>query len=355
MPKAMTRTTGNTAADVKVNQLITRLQAMPKAEIHVHVEGATDAETFYEIAQRNRIKLPTQSLEDWQNFFEFRDFSHFIEVYTTAVKCLKTPEDYAFMIEQFYKRQAEENILYSEAFLSASFMIQKFQDDEILAAIAAGSTAGQAKYGVQINLIPDIGREFPESQNRVLELALKGKERGLFIGLGIGGLEIGYPPELFTHTFTEATRQGLRIVAHAGEAVGPESIWGAINALKAERIGHGIRCLDAPELVKFLQQQQIPIEVSPQSNYCLGVVKRGQPHPIRAMVDAGLYCTVNSDDPAMFSTSLTHEYATLAQQGFQWEELWQLSLNTLESTFLDEAEKNKYRAEWAKFVESVNV
>lgn len=331
-----------------------RLRAMPKVEIHVHVEGATDAETFYQIAQQNHVELPTSSLAEWQSFFEFRDFSHFIQVYATAVQCLQTPEDYALLIERFYKRQAEENIRYTEAFLSASFLTQKFQDDEILDAIAAGRSAGEAKYGCRINLIPDIAREVPDSQDRVLEFVVKGKERGLFVGLGLGGLEVGYPPELFTETFAQARQQGLRLVAHAGEAVGAESIWSAVNTLKPERIGHCIRCLDDPNLVEVLRQHQIPLEVSPQSNYCLGVVEQGQPHPIRKMVDAGLYCTVNSDDPAMFSTSLTNEYLTLAAQGFSWEDLWQLNLNTLEATFLDEVEKAKYRAEWQQFTRSAS-
>jgi adenosine deaminase len=335
-------------------ELATRLHAMPKAEIHIHVEGATDAETFYQIARRNHVELPTSSLEEWKSFFEFRDFSHFIQVYAAAVQCLQTPEDYALMIERLYKRQSEENICYTEAFLSASFLTQKFQDDEILNAIAEGQSAGEATYHCQINLIPDIAREIPDSQDRVLEFVVKGKERGLFVGLGVGGLEVGYPPELFTATFAEAHRQGLRLVAHAGEAVGAESIWGAVNTLKTERIGHGIRCLDDPKLVEVLRQHQIPLEVSPQSNYCLGVVELSQPHPIRKMVNAGLYCTVNSDDPAMFSTSLTNEYLTLAAQGFSWEELWQLNLNTLEATFLDEVEKDKYRAEWEQFVRTAS-
>ncbi|MEL7315889.1 MAG: adenosine deaminase, partial [Cyanobacteria bacterium J06559_3] len=243
----------------------------------------------------------------------------------------------------------EENIRYTEAFLSASFLAQKFEAEAILAAIAAGQAAGAAKYPCEINLIPDIARQMPDSQQAVLALALAGKERGIFIGIGIGGLEIGHPPEPFQATYAEARRQGLRVVAHAGEAAGPESIWGAIKSLNVERIGHGIRCLEDPELVAYLRQHQIPLDVSPQSNYCLGVVERDRPHPIRQMLDAGLYCTLNSDDPAMFSTSLTNEYLTLAAQGFSWLELWQLNVNTLEATFLDEAKKQSYRAEWETF------
>lgn len=336
-------------------ELADRLRRMPKAEIHLHVEGATDAETFYEMAKRNKIALPINSLEEWKSFFEFRNFPHFIEVFQTALQCLKTPEDYALAIENLYKRQSEQNILYTEAFLSGSFIIEKFDKDEILDAIALGHNKGKAKYNnCEINLIADISREIPQSQNKVLELALEGRNRGLFIGLGLGGLEIGYPPELFAETFREASKEGLRVVAHAGEAVGAQSIWGAINALKVERIGHGIRCLEDPQLIEFLRQSQIPLEVSPQSNYCLGVVERDRPHPIRKMVDSGLYCTVNSDDPAMFSTSLTDEYITLASQGFSWNELWQLNLNTIKATFLDRSHKDKYLLEWHKFALQIN-
>ncbi len=329
--------------------LLERLRAMPKAEIHLHVEGATDPETFYQIARRNQVGLPAGTLAKWRDFFEFRDFSHFIKVYQTAVGCLQTPEDYALLIENFYKRQAEQSILYTEAFLSASFLTEKFEDEAILNAIERGAGAGKRKYGVQVNFIPDISRENPASQGKVLELVLKGKERGLFIGLGLGGMEVGYPPALFTETFAKARRRGLRVVVHAGEAAGAESIWGAINDLQAERIGHGIRCLEEPKLVEHLRDTKLPLEVSPQSNYRLGIVSNAQPHPIRRMVDAGLYCTVNSDDPAMFSTNLINEYVTLASQGFVWEELWRLNLNTLEAAFLDKVEKARYLSQWEQF------
>jgi adenosine deaminase len=332
--------------------LIERLQMMPKAEIHVHIEGATAPETFYQIARRNQVALPVQTLEEWKAFFEFRDFPHFIQVYPAAVGCLQRPEDYTLVIEDFFKSRAEQNILYTEAFLSASYLVRKFEDEAILNAIARGVAAGKTKYGIQVNLIPDISREIPDLQTRVLELVLKGKQRGLFIGLGVGGMEIGYPPELFTETYSEARRRGLRVVAHAGEAAGAESIRGALASLHIERIGHGIRCLDDPELVEHLRRLQIPFEVSPQSNYRLGIVASDQPHPIRRMVDAGLYCTVNSDDPAMFSTNLANEYLTLASQGFSWDELWRLNLNTLEAGFLSQTEKAGYRREWDKFLQA---
>jgi len=316
-----------------------RLQAMPKIELHVHIEGAADADTYYKIARKNNITLPVESLQQWRQFFEFRNFHHFVEVYIAAVGCLRTTDDYGLLIDNFFKHQAEQNIVYTEAYLSATFIVERFEDDAALDAIEAAIKAGEDKYGCIVRLIPDIARNIPGSQQRVLEFVLKGQQRGLFIGLGLGGLENGFPPGLFTETYQEARRAGLRTVAHAGEADGPESIWGAIDGLQVERIGHGVRCVEDPTLVDALRFRQIPLEVCPVSNYCLGIIKQGDMHPIREMFDAGLNCSINSDDPAMFSTSLINEYLTLASLGFSWEELWQLNLNAMNAAFFDEDEK----------------
>lgn len=330
-------------------QLSERLRTMPKFELHVHIEGAAEPDAYFEIAQKNHIKLPVKSQQEWRQFFEFRDFPHFIEVYLAAVGCLQTTADYGLLIDNFFKHQAEQNIVYTEAYLSATFIIERFADEAILDVIEAAISAGQKKHGCVVKLIPDIARMLPESQQRVLEFVLKGQQRGLFIGLGLGGPEQGYPPSLFTETYAQARRAGLRTVAHAGEADGPASIWGAIDDLQVERIGHGIRCIEDPALVAALRERQIPLEVCPVSNYCLGIVAPGSMHPIRAMLDAGLRCCINSDDPAMFSTSLVNEYVTLAALGFSWPELRQLNLNALEAAFLNDIEKQKYRSLWQQF------
>ena len=322
------------------------VRSMPKFELHVHIEGAADADTYFEIAKKNNVKLPVGSLREWREFFEFRDFPHFIEVYLAAVGCLQTSDDYGLLIDNFFRHQAEQNILYSEAYLSATFIVERFDDDAMLDVIEAAIGAGQEKYGCIVRLIPDIARMIPDSQEQVLEFVLKGKERGLFIGLGLGGPEEGWPPRLFKETYDAARRGGLRTVAHAGEADGPDSIWGALEALQAERIGHGVRCIEDPALVEALRISQTPIEVCPVSNYCLGIVKQDDMHPIRKMLDAGLNCCINSDDPAMFSTSLVNEYITLAAQGFSWRELRQLNLNALEAAFMSERERAHFRDQW---------
>jgi adenosine deaminase len=328
-------------------EIFPRIEAMPKVEIHVHLEGATDAETVFEMAGRNGIALPAHSLAEWKSFYEFKDFDHFIDVYTEATRCMCSPEDFALMVERFLENQARQHVRYSEVFVSASHHLDRLSDDDLLAALAAGAAAGEARHSSRVRFIADIARHLPDTRWQVLESALRGQEHGLFIGLGIGGKEVGHPPEDFADTFAEARRQGLRVVAHAGETAGPASIRGAV--LQAERIGHGVRCLEDDALVDQLRLNQTPLDVCPQSNYCLGVVSRGQPHPIRRLVDAGLLCTLNSDDPPMFSTSLNREYQTLAEQGFSWEELWCLNLNTLRASFLDEAEKAALQVEWDSF------
>jgi adenosine deaminase len=281
--------------------------------------------------------------------YSFRDFNHFIDIYLLAAQCMQTPDDFTFMVERFLERQAQHNVKYCETFLSASLLLGKFPQDEIIAALAEGIRRGEATYGVKLRFIPDITREMPETRHGVLDFALEGREQGIFIGLGLGGKEVGFPPELFSDVFAEARRQNLHVVAHAGETAGPPSIWGAIRTLQAERIGHGVRAIEDQQLVEHLSQTQIPLEVSPYSNYRLKVVPLDQPHPVRALMAQGVYVTVNTDDPPMFSTDITSEYVLLAGQGFSWAELWQLNLNALEASFLSDEAKAIYRAEWQAF------
>ena len=325
-------------------ELIKQVKTMPKIELHVHLEGATQAETFYELAKKNQVDFKVNSLEEWKSFFAFKDFGHFLEVYTKSITALKKPEDYTYIIEKFYKHQAEQNIVYSEAYISASFIIQKFKTKAILDAIEEGIRLGSKKYDIKINFIPDISRELVDTQIRVVDFIIEGQKRGLFIGMGIGGPEQGFPPELFIEAFKKAKSNSLRLVAHAGETEGPKSIWGALKSLGAERIGHGVRSLENPNLIQYLIQNKIPLEVSPTSNYALGIVKHGENHPIRKLIDSGVICTINSDDPAMFSTSLNQEYFLLLKQGFDCKELYKMNLKALEVSFADVKIKEKIRA-----------
>jgi adenosine deaminase len=334
-------------------ELDRRIRAMPKAEIHVHLEGATDAETVWRMAARNGVALPASTLESWRDFYRFRDFDHFLEVYAAACSTVRTAEDWALTAESFLANQARQNVRYSEAFISASHQAGKVPPGELLHALREGAALGRAKHGARVVFIADIARHLPDTKWAVLELALAGKEMGVILGLGLGGREVGHPPEKFADVYAEARRQGLRVVAHAGETAGADSVRGALDALKAERIGHGVRCLEDATLVERLRAERVPLEVCPTSNYRLGVVAPGAPHPIRRMVDAGLFGTVNSDDPPMFGTDLVGEYRLLAEQGLTWDELWRLNRNTLEATFLPDGERETCRREWLAFAASL--
>ncbi len=333
--------------------LAARLRAMPKIELHVHLEGATDPTTVWEMAHRNGVTLPATTLAEWQSLYAFRDFPHFIDIYLLAASCMQTPADYAFMVERFLAQQAAQHIVYSEAFLSASLMLGKGSDDELIEALAAGAASGEAKYGSRVRFIPDIARQLPETRQRVLEFTLRGHARGLFLGLGLGGIEDGFPPELFIDVYEAARAAGLHVVAHAGETTGPATIWGSLHALRAERIGHGVRAVDDPALVAHLAATQIPLEISPYSNYRLGVTRGDQPHQIRALVDAGCCVTLASDDPPMFSTDLNAEYQLLAAQGFSWDEIWRINCTAVEVAFLPDDERAALRAEFAAFVAAI--
>lgn len=324
--------------------LVEQVKNMPKIELHVHLEGATQAEVFYNLAIKNGVDFGVSSLEEWKSFFEFKNFGHFLRVYTLAITALKKPEDYTYIIKEFYRQQAEQNIVYSETFLSASFITQKFETETILNAIEKGIQEGSEQYGVKINFIPDISRELVDTQINVADFVIEGYKRGLFIGLGIGGPESGFPPELFEKAFAKAKKAGLHVVAHAGETEGAKSIWGALHSLGAERIGHGVRSLEDSKLIDYLIANNITLEVSPTSNYALGIVKNGEMHPIRKLVDAGVNCTINSDDPAMFSTSLRQEYFLLLKQGFNCSELYHMNLQALNVSFACDETKEIIKA-----------
>jgi len=319
-----------------------KIRLMPKIELHVHIEGATSPQTYFSLAEKNKVKLPCKNLNEWEKYFEFKDFNHFIDVYGIAVSTIRKAEDFALIIEKFYEYQEQNNIIYSEAFISASLLINTFSNQEIIEAIQFGIQNGESKYNTKVNLIPDISRHLPNTQNEVLKLVIEGYKKGIFIGLGLGGMEVNYPTNLFTDTFAKAKKAGLKVVAHAGEAAGAKSVWGAINDLKVDRIGHGIRSIEDKKLIKYLGDNQIPIEVSPTSNYHLGLINITEKHPIRKMIDSGLMCTINTDDPAMFSTNIATEFELLYSQGFTLEELYQLNKNAIDASFLGFDEKLKY-------------
>ena len=287
---------------------------MPKVELHVHLEGSINPETLLMLAERNQVPLPVNSLEELQAWYQFTDFDHFIEVYFAICDCIRTPEDFELITSEFLKDQAEQNIKYSEVIFTPFTHQEHVAFDAQLAAINRGRNKAEEELGVRMALVPDISRQMRPIEDcyQIANWAIENMANGI-IALGLGGPENGNPPELFREVFGHVQAAGLPSLPHAGETEGPQSIWGAINELSAVRIGHGVRCLEDPELVDYLRRKQIPLDVSPSSNVCLGVVPALAKHPLPRLLGEGLFITINSDDPPMFDTTLTDEYLRITE------------------------------------------
>jgi aminodeoxyfutalosine deaminase len=327
---------------------------MPKVELHIHLEGSIRPATLLQLAKRNSIELPAQDVEGLRDFYRFRDFAHFIEVYVTITRCLQTQDDYHLIAYEFGADCARQNVRYAEVtfsiFTNVTYANLPWQ--AIAEGLNAGRAQARAEFGVDWRWVFDIVRDVPHTQEQVVEIALAAQDQGV-VALGLGGNEKGFPPELFAQSFEQAREGGLHSVPHAGEIAGPESIWNALRLLYAERIGHGVRCEDDPALVDYLRERQIPLEMCPTSNICLGVFDSYETHPLRRLWDEGLFITVNSDDPPLFNTDLNHEYEVLVDHfGFAADEMEQISLNALRASFLPQAEKaqleTEFRAEFAR-------
>ncbi|EKE43101.1 adenosine deaminase [Oceaniovalibus guishaninsula JLT2003] len=290
--------------------------AMPKVELHVHLEGAMRPETLLRLARRNGIDLPVSSEKDFARWYRFVDFPHFVEVYLTLSGAIRTPDDLHDLTRDFLLEQARQNVLHTEATYTAQTIHAStgmgFADQ--MAAIRAAADAVRDSHGTTLRLIVDIPRNLstPEQSARTAHWVADAHGDGLVAALGLGGYEVGFPPEDFAQAFAIAREAGVPAVIHAGETEGPASIRGALDALHAVRIGHGIACLRDPALVDRLRDSQTMLEVCPSSNVCLGVVPDIAAHPLPRMVAAGLNVCIGSDDPPLFDTTLNDEYALVA-------------------------------------------
>ena len=314
---------------------------MPKVELHVHLEGSIRPSTLLKLAERNGIALPAQDLKGLREFYRFTDFDHFIQVYFTISGCLKTVRDFSLIAYEFGAEMTRQNIRYAEVTFTPYTNVTNagLPFDEVLAGLNDGRTRAQADFGVEFRWVLDIVRDTPDTRHQVAAWAIDAMDRGA-VGLGLGGTKRGRPPEWFTDAYALARDAGLHSVPHAGEVEGPKSVWAAIQVLHAERLGHGVRSIEDPALVDYLREHQIPLEVCPTSNLCLGVYPTYEQHPIRPLWEQGLYITINSDDPPMFNTDLVREYQALADRlDFTVAELEQLSLNALRASFLPAAQK----------------
>ncbi len=343
------------------------IQNMPKAELHIHLEGAIQPETVLKLAKRHKRldSLPSQTVKGLQRWFKFTDFNHFIEVYLTIQDLIRTADDFALLVHENGADMAAQNIRYREITVTP-YTHTDYQDkgvtfDVLMRGLEEGRAQAKKDFGVEIRWVFDVPRNFcfngngrydPTIANKTLAYALEAKDSGV-VGFGLGGHEVGCPPEPFAHAFDKAKASGLLSVPHAGETMGPESIWGSLKALQADRIGHGVRAIEDPSLLATLKVRQIPLEINPTSNICLNVFPSIEAHPFRQLDERGLLVTVNSDDPPLFNTSLVQEYEVLACHfGYDLSGLTRVARNAFLAAGVEEEVKTRLLKEFDAWVKA---
>jgi adenosine deaminase len=313
-------------------------ERVPKAELHVHLEGSIPLPALWQLMQKYGGEPSVPDIAALERKFQFRDFPHFIETWVWKNRFLQEYEDFTFFSEAVAQDLAVQNIKYAEMFYSPlPFALNGLQPQKLTESILIGLRRVKQ---IETALVMDFSRDSGvEDAKKNLPAVQEIRQLGV-IGVGLGGSEQKYPPELYTDIYAKARKMGFHTGAHAGEAAGPASIWGAIHSLKAERIGHGTRAIEDPVLMEYLAAKQIPVECCPLSNVRTGVVKSIEAHPVKKFYDAGLLVTVNSDDPKMFGNSLAEEYQMLEEKlGFTREEVRELILNGIRASWMAESRK----------------
>jgi aminodeoxyfutalosine deaminase len=325
------------------------IAGLPKAELHVHHVGSASPRIVAELSARHPDSPVPTDVGKLAEFFTFRDFAHFIEIYLSVVDLIRDEEDVRLLTFEVAREMARQNVRYAELTVTPfSSTSRGIADAAFVEAIEDARVRAERELGVVLRWIFDIpgeaGLQAAEETARIATDSSLGAD-GL-VAFGLGGPEIGVPRPQFKPYFDRARAAGLHSVPHAGETTGPETIWDALNSLGAERIGHGTSAPQDPKLLAHLAEQRIPLEVSPTSNLATGAVEDLEQHPIREMVRAGALVTVNSDDPPMFGTDLNTEYAIAARLlGLDEAGVAALAKNAVDAAFLDADGKKRLNAE----------
>ena len=342
------------------------IQSLPKAELHLHLEGSVEPATLAELSRRNNTLLPTEnnrydvrgsgdelSEEDVRRLYSYQNFNGFLMAFKAVTERLRTPEDYELITYRLMQKLRQQNVVHAEVYVSVGVVRWRGQAfDPIFEGLERGRERGQRDFGVSLLWIFDAVRHFgPEAAGEVFDIAARLRDRNV-VGVGLGGDERKGPAEWFRDLFKKAADNGLRLTAHAGETAGPESVWGALN-IGAERIGHGLAIARDPGLTEVLAHKQVPLELCVTSNLRTGACTDLHEHPLKAFFEEGLMITLNTDDPAMFQTSLCKEYE-LAQGefGFTEEHLREIARNSFEASFLPVDKKVKFLQQIDLFVKT---
>jgi adenosine deaminase len=310
------------------------VRSLPKAELHLHIEGTLEPEMMFALAQRNNVVLPFPDADAVRDAYVFSNLQSFLDLYYAGCRVLFSRQDFEDLTWAYLQRAVADGVTRAEIFFDPQTHMTRGLDFEVvLDGICAGLTRGESELGISCGLILCFLRHLSaKDAMETLELALPYRDR--LIGVGLDSSEAGNPPERFAEVFARAREAGLHAVAHAGEEGPPEYIWQALDVLGAERIEHGVRCLDDDSLVERLARDRIPLTVCPISNVKLHVVNSLADHPLREMLERGLCVTVNSDDPAYFGGYIGDNYAALQSElDMSDEQLQTLAENSLRAAF----------------------
>ena len=310
-------------------------RAIPKAELHLHIEGSLEPELIFALAQRNRVSLPYASVEALRAAYAFTDLQSFLDIYYAGASVLLQEADFYDMAWAYFERAHADHVIHAELFFDPqTHTARGVAMDSVIRGLSHACADAKEKLGISSALILCFLRHLSEEDAfATLDAALAHRDH--FIGVGLDSSELGHPPEKFERVFARARELGLHVVAHAGEEGPPEYMWQAIDLLKVQRIDHGVACLQDPLLVAELAHTRLPLTVCPLSNLKLRVVSDLREHPLKKMLDAGLCVTINSDDPAYFGGYMNANFVqTVEALGLTRDEVVTLAKNSFEASFV---------------------
>ena len=335
-----------------MTDLETFVAGLPKAELHLHIEGSLEPELMFELGRRNRIDLPFNSVEEVRAAYEFSNLQDFLDIYYQGAGVLQREEDFRDMAMAYFDRAAADGVRHAEIFFDPQTHTDRGVPFAVVAdGLLAGMGEAEARHGISSKLILCSLRHLDEDAAfETLKQAEPYLDR--IEGVGLDSSEVGHPPSKFQRVFARAGEMGLKRVAHAGEEGPPEYVREALDLLHIDRMDHGNRSLEDEDLIRRIVDEQMTLTVCPLSNLKLCVVKDLKDHPIPRMLDLGVRATINSDDPAYFGGYVGRNYTELAKAtGLGREALVTLARNSFEGSFLDEAEKAKHIAALDAYVQ----
>ena len=334
----------------KDNNLRRFVRGIPKAELHVHVEGTLEPELAFAIADRNNSPLPFKSPELLRKAYNFKNLQSFLDLYYEVSKVLDHEKDFYDLTMTYLKKANSDTVRHCEIFFDPQAHTQRGVPIEtVIGGIRKACTDAQKEFGISTGLIMCFLRDLSAEWKAVLTQALV--FRDWIIGVGLDSSELGNPPERFKNVFDRARQEGLLTVAHAGEEGPPGYIWQALEKLKVSRIDHGVRCMEDPKLVRKLRSGRVPLTVCPISNVKLGLFKDITEHNLKNLLDLELCVTVNSDDPAYFGSYINENYLAVAEAlRLDKNDLYQIAKNSFDASFLTQQEKQRYITELDKYM-----